>query len=73
IIIAGLIKNREYKKERKLPLLGDIPVLGNLFKSKSTGTETKELVVFLTPHIISGGEDLLYVEDPEKARKPKKE
>jgi len=73
IIIAGLIKDREYKKERKFPLLGDIPVVGNLFKSKSTGTEVKELVVFLTPHIISGGEDLLYVEDPEKARKPKKE
>lgn len=73
IIIAGLIKDREYKRERKVPVLGDIPVLGSLFKSKATGTETKELVVFLTPHIISGGEDLLYVEDPEKARKPKKE
>jgi len=73
IIIAGLIKDREYKRQRKFPLLGDIPVLGNLFKSKATGTEVKELVIFLTPHIISGGEDLLYVKEKDKAKKPKKE
>ncbi|MEA3328713.1 MAG: secretin N-terminal domain-containing protein [Candidatus Omnitrophota bacterium] len=52
IIIAGLISERDYENEDKFPVLGDIPVLGNLFKSKSKGSRTRELVIFLTPHII---------------------
>ncbi len=73
IIIAGLIKDTEYKRRKRLPVLGDIPLLGALFGSTSTGTKGKELVIFLTPRIISGGKDILYVEESEKARKPKKE
>jgi type II secretory pathway component GspD/PulD (secretin) len=73
IIIAGLIKDTESRKERKFPLLGDIPVVGNLFKSQSKSLETKEIVILLTPHIITGEEDLLFVQDNEKVRKPRKE
>ena len=73
IIIAGLIKETERKTQRKIPLLGDIPVVGSAFRSTATGTETKELIIFLTPRIISGGEDLIFVQENEKARKPKKE
>lgn len=72
IIIAGLIKEVTNRSEERLPILGDIPVLGGLFRSTSTAKATKELVIFLTPHIISGGEDLLYLEGTEKIRKPKK-
>jgi type II secretory pathway component GspD/PulD (secretin) len=73
IIIAGLIKDTESLKERKFPFLGDIPVVGNLFKSQSKSLETKEIVILLTPHIITGEEDLLFVQDNEKVRKPRKE
>lgn len=73
IIIAGLIKDTSYKYRKKIPLLSDIPVIGNLFGSRSSGTKGKELVIFITPHIISGGEDRLYVKEAEKERKPKKE
>lgn len=73
IIIAGLIKETESLYKRRLPILGDIPILGGLFGSTATGIETKETVIFLTPRIISGGKDVLYVEDVEKQRKPKKE
>jgi hypothetical protein len=38
--------------ERKVPLLGDIPALGALFRSKQTAKEKKELVFFLTPTIV---------------------
>jgi type II secretory pathway component GspD/PulD (secretin) len=63
IVIAGLIEDREQEAEQKVPFLGDIPLLGNLFKRKSVGSvgttdlpEKKELVVFLTPYIIHGTE-----------------
>ena len=58
IILAGLIEKRSEEEEKKIPFLGDIPLLGNMFKSKTEGSssnpERKELVIFLTPHIISG-------------------
>lgn len=73
IIIAGLIKETINKAESKVPFLGDIPFLGKLFKSKYESTEMKELVIFITPHIISGGEDLLYLDMDEKVRKPHKQ
>jgi len=44
-----------------------------LFKSITDIKETKELVVFLTPHIITGEEDLLQSKGVEKIRKPRKE
>ncbi len=72
IIIAGLIKESITESERKYPFLGDIPLLGVLFKSITDIKETKELVVFLTPHIITGEEDLLYSKGTEKVRKPRK-
>jgi general secretion pathway protein D len=63
ILIAGLIQDKDQVSESKIPILGDIPIIGNLFKKKtvgSTGTtsapEKKELVVFLTPYIVQGTE-----------------
>jgi len=52
IILGGLISNVETEKEEKIPLLGDIPVLGYLFKGKSKVVEKRELVIFLTTTII---------------------
>ncbi|MBL7130015.1 MAG: hypothetical protein ISS45_01190 [Candidatus Omnitrophica bacterium] len=69
IIIAGLIKETEEKDLSKIPILGNIPVLGGFFKNVSDLYEKKELVILLTPHIISGGEDITYIEEDEKARK----
>ncbi len=73
IIIAGLIKESTTEREKKYPFLGDIPLFGMLFKSITDIKETKELVVFLTPHIITGEEDLLYPQETEKRRKPRKQ
>jgi MSHA type pilus biogenesis protein MshL len=53
IIIAGLIKDEVNKTVNKIPLLGDIPFLGNLFKNTTNQVKKKELVIFLTPHILS--------------------
>ena len=48
IVLSGLIDERTVESESKVPLLGDIPVLGHLFKSTSTGTEKKNLMLYLT-------------------------
>jgi MSHA type pilus biogenesis protein MshL len=60
IMIAGLKKDRNFKEEKKIPLLGDIPGLGVFFKNKKAETTKTELVIFLTPRIVSGEEPLEY-------------
>ena len=52
IILAGLIQKNEIKSTVKVPLLGDIPVLGWLFKSVSTDKTDNEIVFVITPHIL---------------------
>jgi general secretion pathway protein D len=52
VVIGGLIGNQKSSSESKIPLLGDIPVLGNLFKFSSHSNEKNELLIFLTPHIV---------------------
>ncbi len=50
-----MIDERAVESESKVPLLGDIPVLGYLFKSTSTQVEKKNLMVFIKPTIIRDG------------------
>lgn len=52
VIIGGLIETRKVDSESKIPLLGDIPWVGELFKSKRQKTEKKELVILLKPIVI---------------------
>lgn len=55
IVIGGLVLNQEQNINRKIPVLGDLPVLGNLFRTHSRTTTQTELVVFVTPHILVDG------------------
>ncbi len=68
IVLGGLISNTITNNETKVPLLGDIPVLGWLFKTKSTGADKKNLLVFITPTIINSPEDLAMVTDRNKRK-----
>jgi len=52
VVIGGLISNSKSSSESKVPLLGDIPWLGNLFKSTTKADSKTELLMFLTPHIV---------------------
>jgi type II secretory pathway component GspD/PulD (secretin) len=54
IVIGGLIKDERVKTKSKVPILGSLPGLGRLFSSDDNRTEKTEIVIFLTPHIISG-------------------
>ncbi|NLE91247.1 MAG: type II secretion system protein GspD [Elusimicrobia bacterium] len=55
LLIAGLNREEESSTLRKIPLLGDIPFLGALFRSTSREHIRKELVVLLTPHLVDNG------------------
>lgn len=55
LVLGGLIDERALESESKVPFLGDIPVLGYLFKSTSTQVEKKNLMVFIKPTIIRDG------------------
>lgn len=52
LIIGGLIGEEEIKNISKIPLLGDLPILGNLFKHTSMRKNKNEVIIFLTPYII---------------------
>jgi len=58
IILGGLIKKSSSIIKRKVPILGDIPILGLLFQSRGKDIQKKELVVFITPHIIRYPDDI---------------
>ncbi|MFH1458935.1 MAG: secretin N-terminal domain-containing protein [Candidatus Omnitrophota bacterium] len=51
VILGGLIKDSDVTTVNKLPILGDIPVLGLFFKSNSVTKVKQEIIVFITPHI----------------------
>jgi general secretion pathway protein D len=52
VVLGGLVRDNVTFTERKVPLLGDIPILGWLFKSRSQQTEKVNLLVFLTPTVV---------------------
>ena len=54
IVIGGLIKEERIDSENKIPLLGDIPLLGYAFRNEDFFMRKTEIVIFLTPQIISG-------------------
>ena len=54
MIIGGLIGAEEEKSVRKIPFLGDLPILGTLFRSHSKSKSESELLIFLTAHVIKG-------------------
>ena len=58
VVIGGLMENDKTSVDSKIPLLGDIPWLGILFKHKQKAETKKELIIFLTPHIIAAPQEI---------------
>jgi type II secretory pathway component GspD/PulD (secretin) len=52
VVIGGLISNLKSANDTKVPFLGDIPLIGQLFKSTTKQNQKTELLIFLTPHIV---------------------
>jgi type IV pilus assembly protein PilQ len=51
IILGGLIEEKEEENRSQVPLLGDIPLLGYLFRNSTTINTKKELIIYVTPHL----------------------
>ena len=68
VVIGGLMRNELSDTENKIPVLGDIPVLGNLFKRKIKSNVKTELLIFLTPHIVQAPEQLAALGDKERSQ-----
>jgi type II secretory pathway component GspD/PulD (secretin) len=56
VIIGGLMRDETALSEQKVPILGDLPVIGVAFKNRSDRIKKTELVILMTPHIMSGEE-----------------
>jgi type II secretory pathway component GspD/PulD (secretin) len=57
LVIAGMISEQEQKTVGKIPVLGDLPVIGTLFRSTSSEKSKSELVLMITPKIVTDSED----------------
>jgi type IV pilus assembly protein PilQ len=53
VVIGGIFELTESDNETRVPLLGDIPVVGNAFKSKTRSTQKQEMLVFITPKMVA--------------------
>jgi general secretion pathway protein D len=58
VVISGLVQTQEFESFQKIPLLGDIPIIGWLFRNSKIGHSTSNMVIFLTPHVVHGSDDL---------------
>lgn len=66
VVIGGLMENTQNDSENKIPGLGDIPLLGNLFKRKVKDNVKRELMIFLTPTIVLAPAQLAGITQDEK-------
>jgi general secretion pathway protein D len=72
IVLGGIMRSQVRSQVKKLPLLGDIPILGELFKSRSKEEVKTELLVFLTPRIVRNDEEARKMTQDERAKLSKK-
>jgi general secretion pathway protein D len=68
VVIGGLMQNAKAESESKIPFLGDIPLLGNLFKHKITTDGKTELIIFLTPYIIHTPTEMASISQREREK-----
>ncbi|HWQ92619.1 MAG TPA: hypothetical protein VN673_13175, partial [Clostridia bacterium] len=67
VLLNGCSAESVTKLKRKIPVLGDIPVVGSLFRSESTTRARKHLLVLITPTLIDAAGNRLHTDDVEKA------
>jgi len=68
VIIGGLMADSKAETVTKIPFLGDIPILGNLFKHKVTDGSKQELIIFLTPYIIQAPTEMAALSKKEETK-----
>jgi len=61
VVIGGLIRDDKEDVEQKVPLLGDLPLLGGLFRVNRERVQKTNLLLFITPHVLTDRDDLLEI------------
>ena len=57
--MTGVLNTTDKETVKKIPILGDIPLIGQLFRNTASSKETNELVIMVTPQILKGGDQTL--------------
>jgi type II secretory pathway component GspD/PulD (secretin) len=70
VVIGGLITSSKSSADTKVPFLGDIPLLGQLFRASNKAQSRTELLMFLTPHIVEAPAQLVALTNPEMHQAP---
>jgi len=74
VVIGGLIRDDKVTLEKKVPFVGDIPWVGELFKYRRDRMQKTNLLIFITPHVMSTQEDLEQITElKKKEMEPKQE
>ena len=68
VVLSGLLRKEDRALHRRVPILADVPLLGELFKFDSVATERKELLIVLTPHVVRSRFDSEMIKQVESAR-----
>lgn len=68
VVLSGLLTKRDFALHRRVPILADIPLLGNLFRFDSTSTRRTELLIILTPHVVNNRFEAEMLKQVESAR-----
>ena len=63
LIIGGMLRDEETKNVAKIPILGDIPYIGTIFRSTNTEKTKEEMIIMITPRIITDNEDAISEQD----------
>ncbi len=66
VVIGGLIRDDKVTIEKKIPLIADIPIIGGLFKFRKDQLQKTNLLLFITPHILSSQEELEQITEKKK-------
>lgn len=68
VVLSGLLTKRDFALHRRVPIIADIPLIGNLFRFDSTSTKRTELLIILTPHVVNNRFESEMLKQVESAR-----
>ena len=66
VVIGGLIRDDKVTLDKKIPLAGDLPLVGSLFRYQKDRLQKTNLIIFITPHVLSSQDDLDHITDKKK-------